>query len=117
MARNSTAWSSKRKIPKAEPATIWTLALISRVSGKNTVALRANTPGMLNRQKGVQQHGGVPVLPMLAAGRRAGGWTWGGYDHFNGQTCQPAFVFLAKSLIASSRVISLRHHHLAEGCA
>ena len=46
---------------------------------------------------------------MLVAGRQAGGFPSGGRDHWGGQTCQPAFRFWAQSLIASSRVITLRH--------
>jgi hypothetical protein len=33
----------------------------------------------------------------------------GGGVHWGGQTCQPAFRFWAQSLIAFSRVITLRH--------
>ena len=82
-----------------EPATFWVLALISMVSGNITVALRPDTPGGAEPTEGIQEHGGIPVAPMLAAVRWAGGLTWGGDDHFGGQTCQPVFRFSAQSLI------------------
>ena len=75
-ARNTSIWSSSRAIPRAEPATICTLALISSVSSSKTVALRASTLAVVNGQKGLRStvrcqippHAGdltiVPRLPL-----------------------------------------------------
>ena len=54
---------------------------------------------------------------MLAAGRRAGGFTSGGGVHRGSQGRQPCLRFWRQSWIACSRVISLRHYRCAEGCA
>ena len=57
MARNTSVCRSNRKIPMADPATICTLALISRVSSSRTVALRLSTLAVLNGKKGFRSTG------------------------------------------------------------
>jgi hypothetical protein len=40
-----------------------------------------------------------------------------GGSHWGAQSCQPCWRFWAQSLIACSRVSSLRFYRCAEGCA
>ena len=52
-------------MPKAEPATICTLALINSVSSSKTVALRASTLVMVSGQKGLRSTVNCQIPPML----------------------------------------------------
>jgi hypothetical protein len=66
MARHTRVWSNSSKIPKAEPAAICTLALISRVSSSRTVAFRASTLAVLSKQI-LEAAGKRPEGSLLAA--------------------------------------------------
>ena len=74
-ASNTNAGSSKWKIPKAEPTSICTLALISRVNGSSTVAPQGQNLWSAAWSEGIQKQGVNTSIPMLAGRSGNGGFT------------------------------------------